>query len=153
MATLCLHTTSGATASVKCWMMPATAPCRLLPSARRIRHSANDGGSARWPASSTIRSNSVRVDLEQRRVDEHHRRVEQVDHRRHADREVARRPRRSSAARSTAPDRASSITSSTVDRAAELATAHDTPAPNRSPPFRGSRCCRSRTSGRPRPPR
>jgi hypothetical protein len=38
---------SGTTESIRCWMTPATAPCRLLPWARMIRQSANDGARVR----------------------------------------------------------------------------------------------------------
>ena len=93
------HTTSGATESVRCWMIPATAPCRLLPSARTIRQSAQTR--AAMPAARLARPRRVeqrRVDVEQRRVDEHHRRVEQVDDRRDADARDSTRSRLSSAA-------------------------------------------------------
>src|SRR5437762_1392991 len=40
-------------------MIPATAPWRLVPCARRTRQSANDGGNARCRVRSTTRANSA----------------------------------------------------------------------------------------------
>ena len=128
-------------------MMPATAPCRLLPFARTMRQSANDGGSARSRAFSTTASKRV-GSISNSGVWMNT--VAGLNRLMTAATLTATNPAtsRNSACRSTAPDFASSITSSTCTarpslrlachaRAESLATVSRHPVfphPHRRPP-------------------